>query len=54
MIQAIDSLEKGTLDHPMAGKISYAIFVCGMHLLEKYGSTYIEIFKDGFSHVFFS
>nr|CCF72445.1 UDP-N-acetylglucosamine 2-epimerase [Helicobacter bizzozeronii] len=52
LIQAIDSLEKGTLDHPMAGKISYAIFVCGMHLLEKYGSTYIEIFKDGFSHVF--
>ncbi|WP_104727846.1 UDP-N-acetylglucosamine 2-epimerase [Helicobacter felis] len=52
LIQAIDALEKGKLDHPMAGKITYAIFVCGMHLLEKYGSTYIEIFKDGFEHVF--
>ncbi|RDU71413.1 UDP-N-acetylglucosamine 2-epimerase [Helicobacter brantae] len=30
----------------------YKIFVCGMHLLELYGKTFIEIFKDGFDEVF--
>lgn len=30
------------------------IYVTGMHLLEKYGSTYIEIQKDEFSNVFLS
>lgn len=31
---------------------SYSIFVCGMHLLENYGKTYLEIIKDGFNHIF--
>lgn len=30
------------------------IFVCGMHLLEKFGLTYNEILKDGFKNVFLS
>ena len=30
------------------------IYVTGMHLLEKYGSTYIEIQKDGFNNIFLS
>lgn len=30
----------------------YKIFVCGMHLLDLYGKTFIEIFKDGFDEVF--
>ncbi|SQH71386.1 N-acetylneuraminic acid synthetase [Helicobacter mustelae] len=29
----------------------YKIFACGMHLLESYGNTYLEIFKDGFESV---
>lgn len=33
-------------------KFKYQIFVCGMHLLEQYGKTFIEIFKDGFDEVF--
>ncbi len=37
--------------HPLSNQIAYRIFVCGMHLLEKYGNTYIEILKDGFEHV---
>jgi len=28
------------------------IFVCGMHLLEKYGSTYTEIERDNYKHVY--
>ncbi|STP03853.1 UDP-N-acetylglucosamine 2-epimerase [Helicobacter acinonychis] len=40
--------------HPLYNQIAYRIFVCGMHLLEKYGNTYIEILKDGFEHVFLS
>lgn len=28
----------------------YEIFVCGMHLLDKYGKTYLEIKKDGFKY----
>lgn len=28
------------------------IFVTGMHMLKKYGSTYIEIEKDGFSNIY--
>lgn len=36
-------------DHP---KMDYKIFACGMHLLELYGRTFIEIFKDGFDEVF--
>ena len=27
------------------------IFVCGMHLLEKHGNTYQEIYRDGFSNI---
>lgn len=30
----------------------YAIFATGMHLLEKYGRTWKEIEKDGFSNIF--
>lgn len=30
------------------------IYVTGMHLLEKYGNTYIEIQKDGFNNIFLS
>ena len=30
------------------------IYVTGMHLLKKYGSTYIEIQKDGFNNIFLS
>ncbi|CRF46148.1 hypothetical protein [Helicobacter heilmannii] len=33
LIQATDALEKGNLKHPLAGQITYSIFVCGMHLL---------------------
>ncbi len=28
------------------------VFVCGMHLLEKYGSTYCEVLKDGYKHTY--
>ncbi|MBO5578716.1 MAG: UDP-N-acetylglucosamine 2-epimerase (hydrolyzing) [Bacilli bacterium] len=28
------------------------IYVCGMHLLEKYGGTYREVLKDNFDHVY--
>lgn len=35
--------------HP---KMDYQIFACGMHLLELYGKTFIEIYKDGFDQVF--
>lgn len=28
------------------------IFVCGMHLSEKFGSTYMEILKDGYKNVY--
>lgn len=28
------------------------VFVCGMHLLEKYGSTYNEVLKDGYNNVY--
>lgn len=33
-------------------KFEYKIFACGMHLLELYGKTFIEIYKDGFDEVF--
>lgn len=33
-------------------KFQYKIFVCGMHLLDLYGKTFIEIYKDGFDEVF--
>ena len=33
-------------------RFEYKIFVCGMHLLEMYGKTFIEIFKDGFDEVY--
>lgn len=33
-------------------KFKYKIFACGMHLLELYGKTFIEIYKDGFDEVF--
>ena len=28
------------------------IFVCGMHLAEEFGSTYNEVIKDGYKHVY--
>ena len=33
-------------------KFEYKIFACGMHLLDLYGKTFIEIYKDGFDEVF--
>ncbi|WP_404468981.1 UDP-N-acetylglucosamine 2-epimerase [Sutcliffiella horikoshii] len=33
-------------------KYQLDIFVTGMHMLSKYGSTYMEIEKDGFSNIF--
>lgn len=33
-------------------RFCYKIFVCGMHLLDLYGKTFIEIYKDGFNEVF--
>lgn len=33
-------------------RFEYKIFACGMHLLELYGKTFIEIYKDGFDEVF--
>lgn len=33
-------------------KFEYKIFACGMHLLELYGKTFIEIYKDGFDEVY--
>ena len=30
---------------------SVYIYICGMHLYEKYGSTYREIEKDGYEHI---
>lgn len=35
-----------------SGNFTYRIFVTGMHLLSKYGDTYIEIEKDGFTNIF--
>lgn len=35
-----------------ADGFDYAIFATGMHLLEKYGRTWKEIEKDGFSEIF--
>ena len=28
------------------------VFVCGMHLSETFGSTYIEVQKDGYEHIY--
>ncbi|MBQ8859908.1 MAG: UDP-N-acetylglucosamine 2-epimerase (hydrolyzing) [Ruminococcus sp.] len=28
------------------------IFICGMHLLEKFGSTYMEVLKDGYKNIY--
>ena len=30
---------------------SLYVYISGMHLLEKYGSTYNEVLKDGYSNV---
>ncbi len=35
-----------------ADEFDYTIFATGMHLLDKYGTTWKEIDKDGFSNVF--
>jgi UDP-N-acetylglucosamine 2-epimerase (hydrolysing) len=35
-----------------AAEFESAIFVTGMHMLARYGYTYIEIQKDGFSNIF--
>lgn len=45
----VKSLMKKVADHP---KFELHIFVTGMHLLSKYGETYKEIVKDGFSNIF--
>lgn len=42
LIQAVDNTEG----------FEYKIFVTGMHLLSKYGSTYLEIEKSGFHNVY--
>lgn len=42
LIQAVDSTEG----------FDYKIFVTGMHLLSKYGSTYLEIEKSGFHNIY--
>ncbi|WP_041594870.1 UDP-N-acetylglucosamine 2-epimerase [Helicobacter cetorum] len=52
LIKAIRDLKHSK--HPLNNQITYRIFVCGMHLLEKYGNTYVEILKDGFENVFLS
>ncbi len=52
LIKAIKDLKNSK--HPLNHQITYRIFVCGMHLLEKYGNTYVEILKDGFENVFLS
>ena len=33
-------------------KFEIYIYVTGMHMLSKYGNTYIEILKDGFTNVY--
>ncbi|MGZ4682863.1 MAG: UDP-N-acetylglucosamine 2-epimerase [Acidimicrobiales bacterium] len=35
-----------------ADDFDYTIFATGMHLLDKYGTTWKEIEKDGFAHIF--
>lgn len=47
----VKSLIQKVKDSPL---FEYKIFICGMHLLELYGSTYNEILKDGFNEVFLS
>lgn len=32
--------------------VDYGIFVTGMHMLERYGATYKEVVKSGFSNIF--
>ena len=41
LMQAVEQSEHFTL----------YIYISGMHLLEKYGGTYHEVIKDGYSHV---
>lgn len=41
LMQAVEQSERFTL----------YIYISGMHLLEKYGGTYHEVIKDGYSHV---
>lgn len=33
-------------------KFEVFVFVCGMHLLEKFGSTYEEVLKDGYKNIY--
>lgn len=33
-------------------KFEVFVFVCGMHLLEKFGSTYEEVLKDGYKKIY--
>ena len=43
---------KAILEHlQKKGDVEFHIFVTGMHMLEKFGYTYREIIKDGFSNV---
>lgn len=35
-----------------SSKFEIYIFVCGMHLLEKFGSTYNEVLKDGYKNTY--
>lgn len=32
-------------------KFEVFVFVCGMHLAKKFGSTYEEIIKDGYTNI---
>lgn len=45
----LKSLMKKVDDNP---KFDLYVFVTGMHMLSKYGSTYIEIEKDGFNNLY--
>ena len=33
-------------------QFSVYVFVCGMHLSERFGSTYDEVRKDGYEHIY--
>lgn len=46
----IKAIMRAVRDRPE--DFDYSIFVTGMHLLKKYGSTWLEIEKDGFTDTF--
>ena len=45
----LKSLMKKVDEHP---KFELSVFVTGMHMLSKYGSTFSEIEKDGFKNLY--